>query len=224
MKPLLKLPTAAWLRLLAMVVVVLGGAALTPPPASAGGIVNSSLLGGVAIDGTDPVAYFTDGRPAQGSSDFEHEWMGATWRFVSAAHRDLFAADPAKYAPQYGGYCAWAVSQGYTAKIDPAAWKIVDGKLYLNYSPACSRNGRATSRATSPRPTPTGRRSRPISTAEPPAHRCPERAGRPLLLDFDRPAVRRTGIEGQEASCRRPLESRKTGRSSRNRSRTRSAA
>jgi YHS domain-containing protein len=137
MKPSLNLPPAARLRLLALVAVaLLAGAALAPAPASAGGIVNSSLLGGVAIDGTDPVAYFTDGQPVQGSSDFEHEWMGATWRFVSAAHRDQFAADPEKYAPQYGGYCAWAVSQGYTAKIDPAAWKIVDGKLYLNYSPA----------------------------------------------------------------------------------------
>jgi hypothetical protein len=60
--------------------------------------------------------------------------MGATWRFASAEHRDRFAVDPERYAPQYGGYCAWAVSQGYTAKIDPAAWKIVDDKLYLNYS------------------------------------------------------------------------------------------
>ena len=60
--------------------------------------------------------------------------MGSKWYFASAANRDAFAADPAKYAPQYGGYCAWAVSQGYTAKIDPEAWKIVDGKLYLNYS------------------------------------------------------------------------------------------
>jgi YHS domain-containing protein len=103
-------------------------------PAAAGGVVNSSLLGGVAIEGTDPVAYFEEGKPVAGSSDFEHEWMGATWRFASAANRDQFAADPEKYAPQYGGYCAWAVAQGSTAKIDPAAWKIVDGKLYLNYS------------------------------------------------------------------------------------------
>jgi YHS domain-containing protein len=110
------------------------GVALQAGPAGAGGVVNSSLLGGVAIEGTDPVAYFTEGKPVEGSSDFEHEWMGATWRFASAADRDRFAADPDKYAPQYGGYCAWAVSQGYTAKIDPAAWTIVDDKLYLNYS------------------------------------------------------------------------------------------
>jgi len=137
MKPSSKPPTAARLALLALfALAMMAGAALSPMTASAGGIVNSSLLGGVAIEGTDPVAYFTDGQPVEGSSEFEHGWMGATWRFVSAEHRDQFAADPEKYAPQYGGYCAWAVSQGYTAKIDPAAWKIVDGKLYLNYSPA----------------------------------------------------------------------------------------
>lgn len=60
--------------------------------------------------------------------------MDATWYFASAEHRDRFAADPEKYAPQDGGYCAWAVSQGHTAKIDPQAWAIVDDKLYLNYS------------------------------------------------------------------------------------------
>jgi YHS domain-containing protein len=89
---------------------------------------------GIAIKGYDPVAYFTDAKPVEGESDFEFTWMGATWRFASSAHRDLFAANPEKYAPQYGGYCAWAVSQGSTAGIDPDAWRIVDGKLYLNYS------------------------------------------------------------------------------------------
>ncbi len=89
---------------------------------------------GLAIKGYDPVAYFTAGRPVEGDSDFVYEWRDATWRFASAAHRDLFAADPEKYAPQYGGFCAWAVSQGKTAPIDPDAWRIVDGKLYLNYS------------------------------------------------------------------------------------------
>jgi YHS domain-containing protein len=116
-----------------MLLLVLAAAGLATPVA-AGGVVNSSFLGGVAIEGTDPVAYFAEGRPIEGSSAFEHEWMGAVWRFVSAENRDAFAADPEKYAPQYGGYCAWAVSQGYTAKIDPEAWKIVDGRLYLNYS------------------------------------------------------------------------------------------
>ena len=89
---------------------------------------------GRAIRGYDPVAYFTEGKPVKGSSDFETEWKGATWRFASAANREAFLADPEKYAPQYGGYCAWAVSQGQTAPIEPEQWSIVDGKLYLNYN------------------------------------------------------------------------------------------
>ena len=89
---------------------------------------------GIAIRGTDPVAYFKESKAVQGSSEFEYEWMGVKWQFSSAENRDLFASNPEEYAPQYGGYCAWAVSQGYTASIDPQAWKIVDGKLYLNYS------------------------------------------------------------------------------------------
>jgi YHS domain-containing protein len=89
---------------------------------------------GVALKGYDPVAYFNQGRPVKGAAEFSHGWMGATWYFSSSANRDLFAADPERYAPQFGGYCAWAVSNGYTADVDPEAWKIVDGKLYLNYS------------------------------------------------------------------------------------------
>ena len=90
---------------------------------------------GLALQGYDTVAYFTDGRPVPGQAEFTHRWNGATWRFASREHRDLFAAAPEKYAPQYGGYCAKAVSENNTAAIDPQAWKIVDGKLYLNYSP-----------------------------------------------------------------------------------------
>lgn len=89
---------------------------------------------GTAIRGADPVAYFTQGQPVYGERDITHVWGGATWRFASTENRDLFAADPEAYAPQYGGNCAWAVSQGYTASTIPEAWKIVDGKLYLNYS------------------------------------------------------------------------------------------
>lgn len=91
---------------------------------------------GVAVGGTDVVAYFAAGRAAPGRPEFAHSWSGATWRFSSAANRDAFAAEPARYAPQYGGFCAWAVSQGYRAPVDPDAWRIVDGKLYLNYSRA----------------------------------------------------------------------------------------
>ena len=76
---------------------------------------------GIAIDGTDPVAYFTQGAPVKGSPEFTHSYNGATWYFASAANRDTFAADPAGYAPQYGGYCAYAVSGGYTASTIPKA-------------------------------------------------------------------------------------------------------
>ncbi|MEG3877479.1 YHS domain-containing (seleno)protein [Microcoleus sp. herbarium7] len=92
--------------------------------------------GGIAIRGTDPVAYFTEGKPVKGNPEFAHKWGNATWQFASAENRDLFAKNPEKYAPQYGGFCAWAVSQGYTAATDPDAWKIANGKLYLNYNSA----------------------------------------------------------------------------------------
>ncbi len=89
---------------------------------------------GVAIRGYDPVAYFTDGKPVKGDPKVTQTWGGATWQFATAAHRDMFAQMPEKYSPQYGGYCAYAVSKNYTAEVDPNAWKVVDGKLYLNYS------------------------------------------------------------------------------------------
>ncbi len=90
----------------------------------------------LAIRGYDPVAYFTEGRAVEGDPAFALEHNGATWQFANAAHRDMFAADPEAYAPQYGGYCSWAVSRNYIATTDPHAWEIVDGKLYLNYSRA----------------------------------------------------------------------------------------
>ncbi|MEO1574380.1 MAG: YHS domain-containing (seleno)protein [Pseudomonadota bacterium] len=96
--------------------------------------VYTPLLSNNALKGYDPVSYFTDGAPAKGKKSISHEWNGANWLFSSDEHRDLFIADPEKYAPQYGGYCAWAVSQGYTASGDPKVWKIVDDKLYVNYN------------------------------------------------------------------------------------------
>lgn len=96
--------------------------------------VFTGLVKGVAVGGYDPVAYFDGGKPAKGSPEITLEHNGAIWRFATDASRKAFEADPAKYAPQYGGYCAWAVSRGYTAKGDPNAWRIVDGKLYLNYN------------------------------------------------------------------------------------------
>jgi hypothetical protein len=88
---------------------------------------------GLALKGYDAVAYFNEGKAVEGKKDFEHKWMDATWRFSTAENRDLFAKDPEKYAPQFGGYCAYGVTGGYLAPTDPNAWKVVDGKLYLNY-------------------------------------------------------------------------------------------
>lgn len=117
------------------VLAALAGAASGGSPAEA---VNRDRAG-VAAHGYDVVAYFTDNKPVKGSAQFTQEWMGARWQFASAEHRELFAKDPSRYAPQYGGYCAWAVGHHATADIDPAAWRIVDGKLYLNYSPGIQK-------------------------------------------------------------------------------------
>jgi len=109
--------------------------------ASAAGAQKAEVFsdGAGAIRGYDPVAYFTEGKPVKGRAQFTHQWNGAAWRFASAANRDRFAAAPEKYAPQYGGYCAFGVASGYAVKTEPDAWSVVEGKLYLNYD----RNVRA---------------------------------------------------------------------------------
>jgi len=94
---------------------------------------------GLALKGYDPVAYFTDGKPVRGKAEFSASHEGATYRFASAANRDAFAAAPAKYAPQYGGYCAFGMASGYKAPIEPDAWTVVEGKLYLNYNQSVRR-------------------------------------------------------------------------------------
>ena len=98
--------------------------------------IYTGLVKGVAVGGYDPVAYFTEHKPVPGRGDILYSWKGVTWRFASKANRAAFMANPEKYAPQYGGYCAYAVSQGGIAKGDPMVWTIVGGKLYLNLSPA----------------------------------------------------------------------------------------
>ncbi len=98
---------------------------------AAAGKVNESFFG-VAVKGYDVVAYFTEGAPTKGEKAFTHEWMGASWRFASAANRDAFAGDPERYAPAYRGFCAYAVAYGGLADIDPKAWTIHEGRLFLN--------------------------------------------------------------------------------------------
>lgn len=109
---------------------------LTPMQSLAIEPVYTGRFSSLALGGYDPVAYFTEGQPVEGSDEYELSWNGATWRFSSAGNKARFKADPEAHAPQYGGYCAWAVSQGKTASADPNRWKLVDGKLYLNYNRA----------------------------------------------------------------------------------------
>lgn len=125
---------AARYLVLSTLTIILAASATAAGPKPA---VNTSS-GKLAVQGYDVVAY-TAGTAAKGVPAFEYRWNGALWRFASAENRDRFARDPERYAPQFGGYCAWAVSRGYTANIDPHAFKIVNGKLYLNYSKSVQR-------------------------------------------------------------------------------------
>ena len=101
--------------------------------------VNTGYFGDVAIKGYDPVAYFTENKAVEGSPEFSYRWLGATWQFASAEHRDQFIKEPTRYAPQYGGYCADGVSFGtVTTNIDPKAWRIIKDKLYLSYDPGAA--------------------------------------------------------------------------------------
>lgn len=122
-------------HLLATALAAVLGAGVAMPvlaldPASASAVnVNGE---GVAANGYDVVAYFTEGKPTPGSAAYTVEFDGAIYRFASAEHRDAFAADPAKYAPQFGGFCAVGASFGKKVDNDPTQWSVLDGKLYLN--------------------------------------------------------------------------------------------
>ena len=109
------------------------GALAAEPPINT---LKTGLFGGrsdTAINGYDTVAYFTDNKPVKGLDTYVTEWNGAKWKFASQAHLDLFKADPDKYAPQYGGYCAYGVTRDYLVKVEPDQFTVREGKLYLNY-------------------------------------------------------------------------------------------
>jgi YHS domain-containing protein len=89
---------------------------------------------GGAIKGYDPVAFFTESKAVKGTKEFTHEWNGATWHFATKKNKDLFVANPEKYAPQYGGYCAYGTADGHKAPTETDTWTIVDSKLYFNYN------------------------------------------------------------------------------------------
>jgi YHS domain-containing protein len=96
--------------------------------------IYTPLFSNKAVKGYDTVAYFVESRPVKGKDEYTTSYMGAKWLFSSQENLDLFLSEPIKYAPQYGGYCAYAVSQNYTASIQPELFTIYQGKLYLNYS------------------------------------------------------------------------------------------
>lgn len=107
---------------------------LTGPATAAEDPVYTGLLSNTGAGGYDVVSYFDTKQAVKGSSSHTAEYLGVTWRFASAVNRAKFESNPEAYAPVYGGYCAWAVSQGYLAKGDPKHWTVRDGKLYLNYN------------------------------------------------------------------------------------------
>ncbi len=107
--------------------------------ASAKALVNIDKSG-VGIQEHDPVAYFTDNKPVKGSAQFQSAFNGVTYYFASAQNKTTFDANPAKYEPQFGGFCAWAVSRGYTASIDPKAFQIVNERLLLQYNLGVRKN------------------------------------------------------------------------------------
>jgi hypothetical protein len=118
------------------VLVGIGGALTVRGEASTNGINNDK---GIAIQGYDVVAYFTDNAAVKGRPQLAYSWNGVEWRFASPEHRDAFIKDPARYAPAFGGYCAYGVSRGYAVDIDPEAFAVIDGTLYLNYSKSVQR-------------------------------------------------------------------------------------
>ena len=104
------------------------------PSAFADEPVYTKRFSNVAVGGADAVAFFNQNAKVDGSEEFSTEYNGAVWRFSSQENLDMFVADPAAFAPQYGGYCAWAMAQGKMAPGNPKFWKVVDNKLYLNFN------------------------------------------------------------------------------------------
>jgi len=120
------------LALVLALVLFAAGATAAPAASSPAPVAPVNVTAGIGIKGYDAVAYFISGKPTPGVERFAYAWKGVTYRFASAQNLERFKADPEKYLPQYGGYCAYAMSVNRIADIDPARWAIVEGKLYLN--------------------------------------------------------------------------------------------
>ena len=131
--------TARMMVLCAVLAAALGLLTMPSTDAAAKPRINTIGLRGVAIKGYDPVAYFTRRAPTRGSKKFSLRHAGAEWRFANAENKAAFATNPRKYIPAYGGYCAYGVAQGYLVKIEPTAWSVRGGKLYLNYNRSIQR-------------------------------------------------------------------------------------
>lgn len=129
-------------RLFALLFALIAFTALPPAPVALAQGSEINLSEGVALSGYDPVAYFTEGKPVKGSAAHTATEGGAVYHFASAKNRALFVAHPTKYVPKYGGYCAYGMARGYKAPVDPAAFTIVKGHLYMNYSPSVQRTWR----------------------------------------------------------------------------------
>jgi YHS domain-containing protein len=121
-----------WSYRISVLVVVLGIAGAMTLRGQTPGSINAA--NGVALQGYDVVAYHTQQQAVKGAAALSHVWRGVTWRFASAENRDRFAKAPDQFLPEFGGFCAYGVSRGYAVDIDPQAFAVVDGKLYLNYS------------------------------------------------------------------------------------------
>lgn len=132
--------TNFFLRKLSLFVALLVAGTFSVFVAAAKDPVYTGHFSNVAVSGYDTVAYFTQGAATKGSDEFSTEWKGAEWRFSSAENLAKFVASPEKYAPQYGGYCAYAAASNQAAKTDPKAWHIHNGKLYLNYNKSVQKN------------------------------------------------------------------------------------
>jgi len=130
-------------KLLIAISIVFASLSFITPAQADSPPVHTGLLSRIAVGGYDPVAYFTDGRPVRGSAQHRITHQGYEYRFATAANLAAFRASPSRYTPQYGGYCAWAVAQGYTAAGNPQNWRIVDGRLYLNYNDEIQRRWEA---------------------------------------------------------------------------------
>lgn len=123
-------------KVLAIMAAMAGAAApLTSYAVKQTGGEYNTLYAGLGAKGYDVVAYFDQGKPVQGTASHEAVYGGVTWRFANMKHRDMFEANPEKYAPQYGGFCSWGAANGKLFDVDPVnGWTIVDGKLYLNFN------------------------------------------------------------------------------------------